>query len=106
MIVKMPKKGGREGGSRPETGLHPPPNYLGPPPPPMGSPHSSSSSSHLPFILPAWLLRAVEWGGGGSRYLPEEDESERDGSDIWWGEGKPSKREGKREGGKGDRARG
>lgn len=24
--------------------------------------------------------------------------NQRDGSDIWWGEGKPSKREGKREG--------
>ena len=65
VTVKMPKNGGRGRGSRPETGFHPPPPKLSRASPyPYGFPHSSSSSSHLPFILSAWLLRAVEWGGG------------------------------------------
>lgn len=107
MIVKMPKKGGREGGSRPETGLHPPPPKLS-----RASLYPYGFPSFLflfippPLYPPCLVTESSGMGRGGSRYLPEEDESERDGSDIWWGEGKPSKREGKREGGKGDRARG
>ena len=43
MIVKMPKKGGREGGSRPETGLHPPPPKL-------------SRASLYPYGFPSFLF--------------------------------------------------
>lgn len=83
-------------GSRPETVTHPPPSYLGPPPFPCVFP---SFLFLLPSPLhPPSLVTESSGMGRGGHVTFLRRMNQRDGSDIWWGEGKPSKREGKREG--------
>lgn len=80
VTVEIPKKGGKRGDRRPRGNASHPHTQLA-----MASPPSSPCPPS-PLHLPS-LDTESSGMGRGSRYLPEEDESERDGSDIWRGGG-------------------
>ena len=98
MTVKMPKKGGRGGGSRPETGFHPPPPKLsraspypyGFPsflflflPPPLYPPCLVTESSgmgrggHVTFLRRMNQREMAQTSGGGRGGHPREQERGR-----------------------------